>query len=167
MHWLRVLLYIRTHSYNMCVRVTVGCAACFRKNIPSFQPFVHSSCIMCLPFASTNLIGVHGAKKIKEENCKSLSGVFHTGSGVHLRVCRQNKNSRDFSTAYGQLPIHPPKHGLPANCAIDRWPWLSRVSVLEASVPCTLVCSCSCKTCRVLDGLAAAVHHNGRSPDVF
>ena len=39
---------------------------------------------------------------------------------------------------YERLPIHPPKHGLPANYAIDSWPWLSRVSVLGAPVPCLL-----------------------------
>ena len=39
---------------------------------------------------------------------------------------------------YEGLPIHPPKHGLPANYAIDSWPWLSRVSVLGAHVPCLL-----------------------------
>ena len=48
--------------------------------------------------------------------------------------------SRGFSTVYRStyydpLPI---KHGLPANYAIDSWPWLSRVSVLGAPVPCLL-----------------------------
>ena len=36
---------------------------------------------------------------------------------------------------YERLPIHPPKDGLPANNAIDSWPWLSRVSVLGGPVP--------------------------------
>ena len=39
---------------------------------------------------------------------------------------------------YERLPIHPPRHGLPANHAIDSWPWLSRFSVLGAPVPCLL-----------------------------
>ena len=39
---------------------------------------------------------------------------------------------------YERLPIHPPKHGLPANYAIDSWPWLSHVSMLGAPVPCLL-----------------------------
>ena len=39
---------------------------------------------------------------------------------------------------YERLPIHPPKHGLPADYAICSWPWLSRVSALGAPVPCLL-----------------------------
>ena len=39
---------------------------------------------------------------------------------------------------YERLPLHSPRHGLPANYAIDSWPWLSRVSVLGAPVPCLL-----------------------------
>ena len=37
-----------------------------------------------------------------------------------------------------RLQIHLPKHGLPANYAIYSWPWLSRVSLLGAPVPCFL-----------------------------
>ena len=39
---------------------------------------------------------------------------------------------------YERLPIHPPKHVLPAKYAIYSWPWLSRVSVLGPPVPCLL-----------------------------
>ena len=146
------------------------CRVCnvFPKKILKVQPFIHSSFNICVPFSSTIVVGVHGAKKkIRTRNSKALSSVFHTRSGVYVRVCRQNKKFPCFSTAYKQLPKHPPKHGLPANCAIDRWPWLSCVSVLEALVPCTLVRPCLCKTCCVLDGLAAATHQNARSHDVF
>ena len=98
------------------------CRVCslFQKCIPSFQPFIHSSHI-CVPFSGTFLVGVHPwAKKKKTKEIASLC-VFHTGAGAYSRVCRQNEISRDFSTVYGRLPIHPPKHGLPANCAIDSW----------------------------------------------
>ena len=56
--------------------------------------------------------------------------------GVYWRVCHQNDATwffDDLQQYYERLPIHPPKHGLPANYAIDSWPWMSRVSVLGAS----------------------------------
>ena len=91
--------------------------------------------------------------------------------GVYWRGCHQNGMSHvtwffdDLQQYYERLSIHPPKHGLPANYAIDSWPWLSRVSVLGApALP--LVGSCLGKTCGVLDGLPAGAHQNVRSYDV-
>ena len=59
--------------------------------------------------------------------------------GVYWRICHQNDATwffDDLQQYYERLPIHPPKHGLPANHAIDSWLWLSRVSVLGAPVRC-------------------------------
>ena len=85
---------------------------------------------------------MHGAKKKKGK--RKFGGL--------LASLPPERNftwfSDDLQQCYERPPIHPPKHGLPANCAIDSWPWLSRVSVLGAPVPCTLVRSCLCKTLR-------------------
>ena len=62
--------------------------------------------------------------------------------GVYWQVCHQNDAAwffDDLQQYYERLPIHPPKHGLPANYAIDSWLWLSRVSVLGAPVRCLLL----------------------------
>ena len=62
--------------------------------------------------------------------------------GVYWRVCHQNDDTwffDDLQQYYERLPIHPPKHGLTANYAIDSWLWLSRVSVLGAPVRCLLL----------------------------
>ena len=77
-------------------------------------------------------VGVHGAKKKKwRRNFRGLLASLPPERDVTwffdgLQQC------------YERLPIHAPKHGLPANYAIDSWPWLSRVSVLGAPVPCLL-----------------------------
>ena len=81
-------------------------------------------------------------KEIRESTCESATGTkFH--------------EVFDGLQHYERLTIHPQKHGLPANCAIDSWPWLSRVICVGGS--CALH-SCSllpCKTCGGLDRLAA------------
>ena len=77
-------------------------------------------------------------------------------------IFRRSRTTNDFR----YTSTDPPMHGLPANCAIDSWPWLSPVSVLGVPMPCTLVRSCLCQTCRVLDGRAAAAHQNVPSYDV-
>ena len=106
---------------------------------------------------------VHGAKerKMLKKNC-----------GVYWRVCHQNMMPRGFSTVYSstnykRLSIHPPKHGLPANYAIDSWSWLSRTCLCIGSPGALpLVGSCLGKTCGVLDGLTVAAHQNQNSYDV-
>ena len=82
----------------------------------------------CQPISGNLLVGVHGAKKRKRNR----------NFGVYVRVCHQSTKCHvvfDGLQQYERLQIHPPKHGLPANCAIDSRMWLSRVSVLGASLP--------------------------------
>ena len=105
----------------------------------------------------TFLVGAHGSKNKKGK--RKFGGVISSLPPERSFTC-----FFDGLQYYERLPTHPPKHGLPANCAIDSWLWLSRVSVLGGPVPCTLVRSCSYKTCGLLDGLAA--HQNVRSYDV-
>ena len=62
--------------------------------------------------------------------------------GVYWRICHQNDATwffDDLQQYYERLPIHPPKHGLTANYAIDSWLWLSCVYVLGAPVRCHLL----------------------------
>ena len=103
---------------------------------------------------------VHGAKKKKRK--------IHFG-GLLASLPPERDVTWFFDGLqpyYERLPIHPPKHGLPANYAVDSWPWLSRVSVLGAPVPCLLLALVRGKTCGVLDGLTAAAHQDVRSYDV-
>ena len=88
------------------------------------------------------------AKRNKEKNGKEMGAWGQEEEkvnifwGVYWRVCHQNDSTwffDDLQQYYGQLPIHPPKHRLPANYAIDSWLWLSRVSVLGAPVRCLLL----------------------------
>ena len=121
-----------------------------------------------LPLPGNFSVGVHGAKKRKGKG-KLQVFVRRFPHGIWgLLACppAENKEVSLSAAAYERLPIHPPKHGLPANFANDSWPWLSRLSVLRAPVPCTLVRSCSRKIGRVLDGLAATAHQNASSYDV-
>ena len=75
---------------------------------------------------------VHGAKKKKKK--RNFGGLL-----ASLPPERDVTWFFDgLQQHYERLPMHPPKHGLPANYAIDSWPWLSRVSVLGAPVPCLL-----------------------------
>ena len=103
-------------------------------------------------YRGTFLVGVHGAKKKKGKGKFQVFGRrCPRGIGGLLSSPPADNKEVSFSTVdYERFPIHPPKHGLPANCAIGSWPWLSRVSVLRAPVPCTLVRPCLCKICRVL-----------------
>ena len=83
------------HTYTLVQYVRpCDCQLCslFHKYI-SFQTFIHSPRMICVPFSSTILVrrgarghGAGAKKKKRKVNCKSLSGVFHTGSGVYLRV---------------------------------------------------------------------------------
>ena len=70
-----------------------------------------------------------GARGQERENKKKLRGLL-----ASLPPKRNATWFFDGLQQYERLPIHPPKHGLPANCAIDSRLWLSRVSVLRASV---------------------------------
>ena len=103
---------------------------------------------------------VHGAKKKKRK--RYFGGLLASLPPERDVTCFVDS----LQQYHERLPIHPPKHGLPANYAIDSWPWLSRVSVLGAPVPCLLFALVRGKTCGVLDGLTAAAHQNVRSYDV-
>ena len=124
----------------MCARVTAGFAACLRKkNIsPPFNNLSTIHVLFCAPFSSTILAGVHETKKNEKKVASPCPAFSIRDRGPTCESAGRN-TSRDFSTVYEHLPIHPPEHGLPADCKIDRWWWLSRVSV---GGPCALH-SCS------------------------
>ena len=79
--------------------------------------------------------GCMGPRK-RKEILRSIHFGGSTGESATRTGCSWFFD--DLQQCYKRLPIHPPKHGLPAKYAMDSWPWLSRFSVLRAPVPCLL-----------------------------
>ena len=59
-----------------------------------------------------SVVGVHGAKKKKRK--RKIGSLL-----ASLPPERNVTWLFDGLEYYDRLPIHPPKHGLPANCAFD------------------------------------------------
>ena len=90
------------------------------------------------------------AKRNKEEKGKDMGAwgqekeKVNKFGGVYWRVCHQNDATLffdDLQQYYERFPIHPPKHGLPENYAIDSW---MVVTCLCVGGPCALPLVGSC-----------------------